>query len=785
MSYPVFSGTPEQQALADEVFRIMRAQGRFFAPESSIKQTLNNLSDFLSQKYQRDRHSLATEIEAALQENAQVFGREEVENEVIYVTSRVGSSYPSPRDVRHTFKHRIYEPEHPLPIDDLSVVVSTSRPVLTSVEPVLISDYWQEQAEHATPPAVALPVEHEEEHVAVPAPPAEPTAQEPHIEEKILKEEEPIIPPASEQVEAEGAILRTGRGGGTLVGDEPAEAPPSEAVHAPQRSLVLPAEEVPIEAEDVPAEDAIFPFPDDAEVTLEAEEDLHVEEEEEVFSPGAGALPPDVVTGVPTEDTLPPVATEEVEAEAEVLEVEDVPPQPEEVLIATETAPRGTGADVGVITPRPGLPEVDLVLTLPDGTPINLGQPIPTLMAQHGDALEASLVEQLDKDPLRRIVHFGRWLYPEAGVVSLGKNDLRRIRDYIVEVGEPLPDTSIIADLYYHNPRNSDYEGFRFSLNYRLSREKDFEFVGVEGAYLWATRNLSVGGTRRVKAGEMGQITAYLTEPAYDESLQYQNAELVEQQGRVNRMLTFFEWQYGILPLDASLMALLPGILLPDQRSAVLRIESPQHYTNFLVEVRYPTGNRGGWVQGFDDFFHEHLIAGGMIELARTEEPNVFALTYEEITPETSRVLTMDEKKNKHTFSDVTYYCAVDEDQLLVQSRFGRAKNLKSLPMSERRKADVVLEHVFKVMGEQLGSRDEPVYALDLEELYTAYTVLRPVSRPYLRSLMEDHDDFSVDETAPDTYYYKPEPEPVEEAEEEEEIEDDLAARWGYTYDDM
>jgi hypothetical protein len=369
----------------------------------------------------------------------------------------------------------------------------------------------------------------------------------------------------------------------------------------------------------------------------------------------------------------------------------------------------------------------------------------------------------------------------------MGKNDLRRIRDYIMEVGEPLLDTAIIADLYYHNPRHSDYEGFRFSLNYRLSREKDFEFVGVEGARLWSTKGLSITRTKRVKISEMGQLTNYLTEEVFDDSLELQSVAAIYEQGTVDRLLSFFEWEYGILPLDGSLSALFPPPLLAEQRSAVLRIESPQHYVNFLVEVRYPTGNRGGWVQGFEAFFHEHLVAGALVTLGRTEEPNIFTITYEEVPASSERLLMLDEKKNKFAFSDTSFYCTVDEDQMVSQQRFGRLKNLKALPMGERRKGDVVLRHVFETIGDRQGSRDEPIYRVNLDDLYVAYNVLRPVSVSYLRSLIESDEECYPDDSSPDIYYYQPEPEP-----EEEDLEEDLeeeeyivgGRRWSYGDDD-
>jgi hypothetical protein len=648
MSTLSFKGTADQQLLAAEVFRLMTTQGAMFAEDAPIRQTLSNLADFLAVQQQRDVTAVSTEIDAALRQNQEIFSREEQAGEVVYVTARIGAYVSREEDTRHTFKVRLYEPEQPLPVDDISVVVSTSRPALTTVEPVFISDYWQRQAGLLPP--------------------------EPEIDDT-LEVPQPI----------------------PFDGEGKRPIPP------------------------VPIEERVTPSPVETAAPVE---------------------PPLV------EPVIPDVVPDEVAAATPSIEPVEVPPE-----IRPTLSPVAVPATV---------------FTLPDGTPIDLSQPVPDLIATHGAALESILLSSLEQDPLRRVVSFGRYLYPEANLVSLGKNDMRRIRDYIIEVGEPLFDTSIIADLYYHNPRQTDYEGFRFSLNYRLSREKDFEFVGVEGARLWSTRGLPTIGGKRVKASEMGHITSYLNE-GFDDSLEQESAEDIAQNGLITRILTFFEWEYGILPFDASLSALLPGPLLAEQRSAVLRFDSPQHYTTYLVEVRFSTGNRGGWIQGLEEFFHEHLVPGAYVTIGRTEEPNVFTITYDEVTTAEERLLTLDEKKNKLFFSNKSYYCAVDNNYVINQQKFGKLKNLKSLTMSDRRKADVVLAHVFETLGEQMGRRDEPHYWLGLDDLVIAYNVLRPASRSFVHSLLEGNDEYSPDPSTPEAYYYKPVPELVEEDEDEEE----------------
>ena len=663
MTSASFKGTEGQQQLAAEIYQLMTTQGALFAMDAPIKQSLDNLAEFLSQQSKRDRSLVAQEIDAALSENGELFARQEVEGSVLYVTSRIGVYRPREAEVNHSFRQRLHDPENPLPIDDISVVVSTSRPAITTVEPVFISDYWQVQAGFSQ---VVLPGD------------IQAVASSVAIEE--LKSE-PTILAAAEPVVAEPAVVEP-------VVAEPAIVPAEKPVAKPaEKPVAKPAEK--------------------------------------------------------------PVAK---------------PAEP----VRRESTPRFTQISIG------------------DGVTIDLSRPVAEIVAEQGASLRKLFTDKLEQDPLRRIVSFGRRQYPEVSVASLGKNDMRRIREYILEIGEPALDTQIIADLYYHNPRQGDFEGFRFSLNYRLSREKDFEFVGVEGASLWSVKGLPSIGTKRVKASEMAQITSYLTEN-FDDSLAEQSAEAILESKTVNRLLTFFEWEYGILPLNASLAALLPAPMLPDQRSAVLRFESPQHYTNYLVEVRYPTGNRGGWIQGLEEFFHEHLVAGALITIGRGEGANVFTLSYEEASETTERLLTLDEKKNKFAFANISYYCAVDSDRVLSQQRYGKLKNLKSLPMNERRKADAVLEHVVETVGDQLGRNSEPRYRINLDDLFVTFNVLRPASRPLLSSLLEHGKDFAPDTERVGSYIYTPEPTLADEEEEAAQEEPKTGGKgkpYGYDDDD-
>ena len=180
-------------------------------------------------------------------------------------------------------------------------------------------------------------------------------------------------------------------------------------------------------------------------------------------------------------------------------------------------------------------------------------------------------------------------------------------------------------------------------------------FQGDQGSVLTLTTQAAelsrtLAGPDEVLGQMIGDLDTLMV------SLAEQSADAIRKTGTLSHILTFFEWEYGVLPYSKALAALLPTALLTDQRTAVLRIESPQHYTSALAELRFPTGNRGGWVQGLEDFFHQHLVPGALITLSRTAEPHIFTLTYEEQPEQQDRLLVLDEKKNKLAFANVSYY---------------------------------------------------------------------------------------------------------------------------------
>ena len=456
-------------------------------------------------------------------------------------------------------------------------------------------------------------------------------------------------------------------------------------------------------------------------------------------------------------------------AQPEAPEVVDAAPAPaqEPVPVVADKQP----IPEPVVPAAPAAPSTGIVLS--DGTTVDLGMPFQQLLAEHGRALQAELRAAMEQDPLRRVVNFGDRYFAAEALPNFGKNDLRRIRDFILEQGEPISDAVILTDLYRERPSSTNFDMVRFALDYRLARERDFEYVGTQGSNLWAAKGLPAIGSKRVKASDLGQLYGYLAD-GYDDAAEEADGALAL------HSLTFFEWLYGVLPFDASLANLLPEPLLAEQRTSIIRIESPQHYSHSLCEIRYPTGARGGWIWGLEDFFQEYLVPGATISLAPTDEPSVFTITYDEAPETETKLLNLDEKRNRFVFMSMKYYAAVDEELLPSQARYGKLRNLKVLAMAERKKADVVLAHVFETAGEQLGSKEEPLYWMTFDELYLALNVLRPFSRVYLTHLLSSDDTFYADETTVGAWYYKPVPEETSVAEED----DDDAGVLAYDEDD-
>jgi hypothetical protein len=443
---------------------------------------------------------------------------------------------------------------------------------------------------------------------------------------------------------------------------------------------------------------------------------------------------------------------------ADTAPVAEAPEVAEPIDVVVEEPLSVTAAEIPVIEPAP--------------SPAPIMEPVaPTLAELPSDELRAALAAALEADD--RFVSFGDRYFSEDMVDRYSRGDLRRIREYITEIGEPLPDDQLLQEIFNRRPNDPSYEAGRFSINYRLSREKrEFEFVGTREARLWSTPGLAPIGTTLRKASELGTDYRFLLD---------EPAEPVE--AAISHTLTFFEWAYGLLPLDGTLGQFFPQPYLEDQKTAMIRFQVPQLYVTFLTELRYATGNRGGYLVGFDEFYRENLVPGATFTIERVpNNDGEYVIRYATIGTRELRTLQIDERRNRYVFRPQSLQVQTDDSWLLTEARFPRLANIKPMDDRERRRTDAVIGAAFERAAESVGSKGEPRFWSSPEELLPVVNIERPFSLRALREVLESpqYPQFSADPETPGAFYYEP---PAKKAApagkrraaraDEEEIEDE------------
>lgn len=362
-------------------------------------------------------------------------------------------------------------------------------------------------------------------------------------------------------------------------------------------------------------------------------------------------------------------------------------------------------------------------------------------------ALAAAISGRLANDV--RVASFGDQWMTEDRVPRLSRGDLRRIKEYIQEQEQPLTDDVLVQDVLGIRPNSPDFDLMRFAINFRLSREhRDFDFVGTNEQRFWSTSSLPQIGTTRRKPNELGTDLRYLLDEAPAEPA-YHSVD------SVLHVVTFFEYYHGLLPYDADIQQLLPAAISTDQRTAMLTFETPQSYTTFLVELRFPTPNRGGFILGLDDFFSENLVPGALIQIQRTDNDGHYRVEYLPATQQTARLLELDERRTqRYVFHDVTYSCEVEDSMLLSEDRFSGLGNERPVDDKVRRRPESLVAAVFERVGTRIG----PGYSAAFTDLYAAVNVERPLSERLLRRVLDTDETgaFARDPDTDDAYSYVP-----------------------------
>jgi hypothetical protein len=410
--------------------------------------------------------------------------------------------------------------------------------------------------------------------------------------------------------------------------------------------------------------------------------------------------------------------------------------------------------DVVALTIEPEEPAEVVAEDVPEEVPVAAPRTITTQAATAMDVtdvddlnLAGAIREQLAGDP--RVAHFGEQWLMEDRVPRFSRGDLRRLREYMQEKEQPVTDDDLVQDVLAVRPGAPDFGLVRFAVNYRLSNEhREFEFVGTGNQRFWSTSGLPQIGTTRRKLNEIGTDYRFLL----DETPADAGLRSLES---IDHTLTFYEFIHGLLPYDEEMQGLLPGSIVPGQKSAVLTFECPQSFTTYLVELRYPTPNRGGFVLGLDDFFAENLVPGAVISVQRTENDGHYRVEYLPESARSEELLELDERRTpRYVFRPTTFACGVEDERLLTESRFGGLANEKPLDDKVRRRPEAVVAATFERIGDQRDAN----FSANFPTLLAGVNIERPMSETLLRSILENDDTgaFSRDPDAPDSYTYVP-----------------------------
>lgn len=420
-------------------------------------------------------------------------------------------------------------------------------------------------------------------------------------------------------------------------------------------------------------------------------------------------------------------------------------PEPEEV------APAATAAvePVAIVEPETQPePEPEVIVEVAPARTITVPATMPTDVGQIEDVdLAEAITVRLRAD--LRVANFGEQWMTEDRVPRFSRGDLRRLKEYIQEQEQPLTDDVLVQDVLAVRPAAPDFDLMRFAVNFRLSREhREFDFVGTANQRFWSTSSLPQIGTTRRKPNEIGTDYRYLL----DEVAESPKPRSLKS---LDHVLTFYEYAHGLLPYDAEMQALLPAPVLPNQRSAVLTFECPQSYTTYLVELRFPTPNRGGFILGLDDFYTENLVPGAMISVSRTDNDGHYLVEYLATGSQQARLLEMDERRaQRYVFRPTTYSCGVADEFLLTEERFPRLASEKPLDEKIRRRPESVVAATF----ERVGEPSHPGFWATFGDLLAAANIERPFSEHLLRTVLEQDETgaFARDSDGTDAYTYVP-----------------------------
>jgi hypothetical protein len=209
-----------------------------------------------------------------------------------------------------------------------------------------------------------------------------------------------------------------------------------------------------------------------------------------------------------------------------------------------------------------------------------------------------------------------------------------------------------------------------------------------------------------------------------------------------------------VLPYDRRFKRFFPGALFEDQRISLIRFEIPQLYAAIVAELRYPTGNRGGYIMGLKDLFVMQMVPGARFVVTPTDRgQDIFEIHFTRADEKEENLLQFDERRSRYVFRPVSYTIETDPTMLIEQEKFGKLHNVKKLEESERKRPDMIIANAFDIVGEKT---DGKVWAA-FDDLYPVVNIERPISPTWLRTLLSGaYPFFYPDETTEGAYFYDP-----------------------------
>ncbi|MBF6612320.1 MAG: hypothetical protein IVW55_04250 [Chloroflexi bacterium] len=710
-----FEGTKQEQEIAARTFELMKRKGMLFGANAPIKMSLDAILKALTREggpmAGQDASALARKVESALGKNQAVFSRDDNGD---FVTTKAGHAYhPQESKNTHTFRQRLNTEATALDTDAAKEYASSLvNRVATRAERSALMDTIIDiapalapQRPLFTPPALRSTTE-------IPTLIPQHLIPQPVIEEKEEPEEAEAPTPQHLPESAPAAHVEVAPAVPLAVTLDHA-APPAPAPASPPQIAKRPE---PAEIE--PAR--VNPAAPQTQVTQPAPAEQ---------APVKVPAPTAVVSSAPA---TPPA---QVQAPA---------PKP----APAKPAPVQTPPEPAVTGPvEVRIPSVDGAVT------VNLSEPLDDIMSNPAvvDALTTMIGIAVEHDS--RLIHFGSEMFPEEALDRFSKGDFRRIREYLEEpeTGGVASDRDIMADVLNRRPENPDYERMRFALSYRMLKEKkDFEFVGINSDRLWIIANSSPVAPPLRKPAEIGQDYRYLEDTAIVSVEEEDEPDSTP--GPLDYALTYYEYENGVLPYDRRAKRLFQGPVFEDQRASMIRFEMPQLYVSLLAELRYPTGNRGGFIMGLGDLFAEYMIPGARFRIVPTDRgEDVFEIHFNRPAEREDNLLQLDERKGRYLFRPVSYSVEADPAMLLSQERFGKLQNQKKLDDLERKRPETIITNAFEAVGEE---NDGKLWAI-FDDIYPVVNIERPISRSWLKTMLSGaYPYFYPDENAAGAYFY-------------------------------